>query len=72
MFQRLVDLIRREPVRTLTIAAATVPIVADGLVVFNVWDPTGEQLAYVNGLPVVLGAVFGYTVVRNAVTPVDQ
>lgn len=63
------DLIRREPVRTLTVLSGVVPIVTDGLVLFGAWRPTLEQLAFVNGVPVALGAACGWTIVRNRVTP---
>lgn len=66
---KILDLIRSEPVRALSVAAGVVPLVADGLIVFDAWNPTVEQLAYVNGAPVALGVALGWKVVRNAVAP---
>lgn len=63
----ILQTIKREPVRALTAAAGVVPIVTTGLVLFHAWDPTDEQLAYVNGVPVALGVALGWTIVRNAV-----
>lgn len=63
---------KREPVRWFTGINALIPIVISGLTVFDVWVPTAEQLAYLTGVPVTLGLIFGVTVVRNAVTPVDS
>jgi hypothetical protein len=62
--------LRLEPVRIFAFLNALVPLVADGLVVFGLWGPSAEQLAYVNALPLGLGTAIGATIVRSRVTPV--
>lgn len=64
--------IKREPVRWFSAANALVPVVTTGFITFDWWHPTIEQLAWVNGLPAVVGLAFGVTVVRNAVSPVTS
>lgn len=61
--------IRREPVRWFAGANALVPIATTGFILFDWWEPTVEQLAYVNGLPAAVGLAIGVSLVRNAVTP---
>lgn len=65
----IVSLLRREPVRALTVLAGLVPLITNGLIIFDVWSPTSEQLAYVNGAPAAVAVILGFTVVRNAVAP---
>jgi hypothetical protein len=62
--------IKREPVRWFAGANGLVPILTTGLILFDWWHPTVEQLAYVNGLPAAVGVAVGVSVLRNAVTPV--
>lgn len=63
--------IKREPVRWFSALSALVPLGTAGLITFDWWHPTVEQLAYVNGLPAAVALGLGVTVVRNAVTPVQ-
>lgn len=65
----IINWIKREPVRAFTIANGLAPIVVSGLLVFDAWQPTDEQLTYVVGLPAAVGIVFGVSAVRNSVTP---
>ena len=58
-----------EPVYVLTFLATFVPMIASGLVVFQAWSPTADQLAWVTGVPATVGAGFGIAVRRN-VSPV--
>ncbi len=58
-----------EPVRLLAGVEAIVAAVVTGLVVFDVWNPKPDQLAYVTGATATLGAAFGWQVVRKRVTP---
>ena len=64
--------IKREPVRWFTGLSTAVPIAVNGLIIFDAWDPTVEQLQYVLGVPAALAAVFGFTIVRDAVTPNEK
>jgi hypothetical protein len=59
-----------EPVVLFTALATLVPLATNGLVVFGVWGPNPEQLAYVNGFVVVVSAAFGVRSARNAVQPI--
>lgn len=59
-----------EPVALFTGLATLVPLVTNGLVVFNAWAPTADQLAYVNSAATVIAAGFGIKVARDAVTPI--
>ncbi len=59
--------IRREPVRFIMGVQGTVSLLINGLVVFEAWDPTAEQLAFLNGAVVSLGTVWGFTSTRAAV-----
>lgn len=58
-----------EPVRVFTALETLVALAVSGLVVFGVWSPTPEQLAWTTGAVAVIGAAFGVSVVRNRVTP---
>lgn len=60
---------RREPVRVFTGLQGTVTLATQGLVLFDAWDPTVDQLAYVNGLVAAVALAWGFTGVRNRVSP---
>jgi hypothetical protein len=62
--------IKSEPVRWFAGLNALIPLAISGLTVFDVWEPSTDQLGWLYAAPVTLGAMFGVTVVRNAVTPV--
>ena len=66
---KLADLIRREPVRVFVALDILTAWIVNGLVLWDVWQPTDEQLAWVNGTWVTVAAAFGFTIVRQAVTP---
>lgn len=63
----LLQNIKAEPVRWFSAASALVPLGTTGLIVFDAWHPTLDQLAYVNGLPAAIALAVGVSVVRNAV-----
>ena len=60
-----------EPVALFVFLATIVPLVSSGLVVFEAWAPTAEQLAWTNGVPVALAAALGIKVTRAKVKPTD-
>lgn len=59
-----------EPVALFTALAMLVPLVVSGLVVFDAWSPTADQLAWVNGATIIIAGSFGIKVTRSNVTPV--
>ena len=59
-----------EPVALFTGLATLVPLATNGLVVFDLWAPTADQLAYVNSAAVVMASAFGIKVARDHVPPV--
>lgn len=61
-----------EPVFVLTFIATIVPLVTSGVVVFDIWSPSADQLAWVNGVPVMFAAAFGLQVTRQKVAPVQE
>lgn len=61
--------VKREPVRWLAGLQVLWVAVVSGLLVFGWWSPTADQLQWVLGVPVVIANVFGFTIVREAVTP---
>jgi hypothetical protein len=65
-------LVDAEPVALFSALATLVPLVANGLVVFNAWGPTADQLAYVNGATVVVAGALGVTGARRLVTPTSR
>lgn len=69
MIRAIVAHIRREPVRWFTATSQLIPVIVSGLLVFGAWDPTPEQLAYVSGAVAAIAGAFGFTIVRQAVTP---
>lgn len=69
---KLTASVKREPVRWFTGLSTVVPIIVNGLLIFNAWNPSVEQLQYVLGVPTAIAAVFGFTIVRSAVTPNEK
>jgi len=63
------QLMDAEPVVLFTALATLVPLITNGLVVFNAWSPTAEQLAYVNGFVLVASSGFGIRAARQHVEP---
>lgn len=57
---------KMHPVRFVSAVAGTVQLSTQGLVLFQVWHPTVDQLAYVNGLVVALAAVWGVSAAMGA------
>lgn len=64
--------IKREPVRWLAGLQVLWVAVVSGLLVFEAWSPSADQLQWTLGVPVVLANIFGFTVVREAVTPNEK
>lgn len=64
--------IKREPVRWFACIDALVGLFCTGLVVFDAWNPTLDQLAFVTGATAVVANALGFTIVRQAVTPNDK
>ena len=59
--------IKTEPVRWFSAVSALTPLLTTGLIIFDMWKPTLDQLAYVNGLPAAVALAVGVSVVRNSV-----
>lgn len=59
--------IRREPIRFLMGLQGTLIAIINGLVIFEVWDPTAEQVSYLNGFVIALATAWGFTSTRSAV-----
>lgn len=61
---------KRNPVRVFVAVDTFIStVVIQGLVIFDLWDPTAEQLAYATGVVGAIAAAFGISVVHNQVTP---
>jgi hypothetical protein len=58
-----------EPVALFTMLGSIVPLITNGLVVFNAWSPSADQLAYTNGVVVALSAIIAGSTARTQVTP---
>lgn len=69
---RLWATLKREPVRWLTGLQVLWVAAIGGLLVFNMWQPSADQLQWTLGVPVVLANIFGFTIVREAVTPNEK
>lgn len=63
------DVIKKEPTRFFAASGALVTSLINGIVVFDLWHPTVEQLSYSNGFVGVLAAFFLATFLRSSVTP---
>lgn len=61
-----------EPVALFTGLAVLVPLITNGLVVFDAWAPSPDQLAYVNSAVAVIASAFGIKVARDHVTPTGE
>lgn len=68
----IIDSMKREPIRWFTGLQLLVALAVQGLLLFTEWDPTADQLTYIIGVPSALGAICGFTIVRNAVTPNEK
>jgi hypothetical protein len=64
---RLVELIRRQPVRSFVVITGAIPVTIQGIEVFGVHNFTGPQEAWLTGAPLVIGALFGLRTVPNMV-----
>lgn len=58
-----------EPVWLLTGLATFMPILLNGLNVFNIWEPDAEVTLYLTGLPAAIALVFGYNVRARVASP---
>lgn len=63
--------IRREPVRAFTAASILASWIIAGLTVFDLWHPSEDQLLWATTSVATIAGAFGFTVVRQAVTPND-
>lgn len=63
---------KREPVRWFTGLDAAIAYILSGIMLFSEWDPSPDQVVYILGVPTTLAAIFGITLVRNAVTPNEK
>lgn len=66
--RQIIDLYRTEPVRTKAALMALVAAIINGPVVFDLWAPTTEQVAYLNATASLV-FVFADLMIRNTVTP---
>jgi SNF family Na+-dependent transporter len=68
----IINNVKREPVRWFAAIDGLVALLSTGLIVFDAWHPTLDQLAFVTGATAVVASALGFTIVRQAVTPNEK